>query len=180
MGRSYDAERGLWWNGKTISFATFQSDLDNIGTETNEFDFRVDDHANTYDLATPLDITSPVSVTGGGVIEYMTDKDFFSFDTVGGAIHLEVDPFSPGGMLDASLFLYDSNGLLVSSAATASLFETIDMTLLAGHYELAVGGAGHYGDVGQYTVGAYVPEPTAIAAIGIPLALLLRRRSRRA
>jgi hypothetical protein len=179
MGRSYDAERGLWWNGKSLSFNTIQRDLDGIGNETNEFDFRVDDHSGSYDLATPLTITGSVGQTGAGVIEYMSDKDFFSFDTDGGAIHLEVDPFSPGGMLDASLFLYDSNGLLIQSAATSNLFETIDTTLSAGHYELAVGSAGQYGDLGQYTIGAYVPEPTTIATLLLPVLGARMRRVRR-
>jgi len=83
-------------------------------------------------------------------------------------------------MLDASLLLYDSNGLLIQSAASSSLFEVIDTTLSAGHYELAVGSAGQYGDVGQYTVGAYVPEPGTAAIFAVPLLISARRRARRA
>src|SRR5207244_1482581 len=104
------------------------------------------------------------------------DSDYVSFDTAGGNYHFEVDPFSPGGMLDASLALYDVNGLMLMSSATASLSESFDMLLDPGHYELQVYSAANVdGDIGQYAVGAYVPEPggVTIAALG---AILLRRR----
>jgi hypothetical protein len=177
MGRSYEAERGLWWKGQdSLIWNHIQYDLDSFAGDVNLFDFRPDDHADTFDQADALQI-SGTSALGSGVIEYMTDKDFFSFATLGGQIHLEIDPFSPGGMLDASLALYDINGTLLQLAATSSLSESIDTILAPGQYELAVLSAGKYGDVGQYTVGAYVPEPGAMAVMLLALIALRRRRA---
>jgi hypothetical protein len=56
------------------------------------------------------------------------------------------------------------------------------MTLPGGTYALAVGGAGNYGDIGQYfltgTIVA-VPEPVGVALVGFGLIALARRRRAR-
>jgi hypothetical protein len=176
MGRSYDSTRGLWWKGSSsLAFNLKQFDLDSVAGDTNFFLFRPDDHADTYDQATPLALEDGALI-GRGVIEYMSDKDFFVFTTGGGMMHIEVDPFSPGGMLDASLSLYDAAGSLLLTAATPSLIESLDADLAAGQYELKVFSAGAYGDVGQYTVGAYVPEPSSALLVAGAFLILARRK----
>ena len=181
MGRSYDAARGLWWRGPTITVNTIQDDLLDISNPiTNAFGYRADDHGNTIGSATAL-AQNGNEVSGFGIIEQTMDADYFTFDTAAGDVSffLDVAPF--GAMLDASLSLYSSTGLLLGSSATASLGESLSMTLPGGIYSLAVASAGNYADIGQYfltgTIVA-VPEPAALSLMalgGLPLA---RRRSR--
>jgi predicted phage tail protein len=63
-----------------------------------------------------------------------------------------------GAMLDLKLDLYDASGAKVLSVDTASLGESIEMTLDGGAYRLVISSAGGYGDVGQYSIsGTIVP-----------------------
>jgi hypothetical protein len=187
MGRSYDAERGLWWNGPSLLPSTIQRDADIIGG--NVFGLRPDDHGNTRALATPL-VPESNAVHAAGVISdlyfpFLTDVDYFSFQTQAGevSITLDVAPFGP--MLDASLFLYDDTGHLLAQSATPSLGEALDLNLPAGSYYLAVSGGGNYGDLGQYSLSGTIvaaPEPACAASLLLAgsTAILRRRPVRRA
>lgn len=180
MGNSYYAERGLWWNGPTPSGSTvLQNDLAILSNSSNGFGYRLDDHGSTAGAASDLTIqpTGQFSITG--VIENTADKDFFRFTTLGGPFNITVSPYELGGMLDASIFLYDINGTLLAMAGTASLGETITGALNAGTYALAVGSAGNFGDIGQFSlsgsiVPAVVPEP--IIGFVLSFTLLFARR----
>jgi hypothetical protein len=183
MGRSYDAERGLWWNGPSVLPSSIQRDADTIGN--NIFGLRPDDHGNTRAQATPL-VPDSNTVHASGVISdlfhpFLTDTDYFSFQTQAGevAFTLDVAPFGP--MLDASLFLYDQSGQLLAQSATPSLGESLDLNLPSGLYYLAVSGAGSYGDLGQYWLNGTivpVPEPASAAAALLTASVpILHRRS---
>jgi hypothetical protein len=181
MGRSYDAARGLWWRGPTITVNTIQDDLLDISSpSTNGFGYRADDHGNTIGGATALSQDGN-DAWSHGIIEQTSDADYFTFDTLAGdvAFTLDVAPF--GAMLDASLALYDSTGLLLVSSATSSLSESLSLTLPGGTYALAVTSAAHYGDIGQYfltgTIVA-VPEPSSLAPLALAAAAVRRRRRR--
>ena len=65
----------------------------------------------------------------------------------------------------------------MATADTASLGESVMANLAAGTYYLSVMSVGNYGDVGQYTVGAYVPEPAMMSLMLIALVALRRRAS---
>jgi len=191
MGRSYFAQRGLWWVGPTPdnSSPTAQDDLailSDTRLHTNQIGYRADDYANNIAGAWPLTIRPDFSLSDGdGIIEQTTDSDFTKFvaPTVFGAsvpahIVADVAPFAP--MLDLTLKLYDSSGNLLATSATPSLGESIDYLLSAGQtYEISVSSAGSYGDIGQYFLSGYVPEPASTTACLLPLFLLIRRHPRR-
>ena len=181
MGRSYDAARGLWWRGPTYTVNTIQDDLLDISNPfTNAFGYRADDHGNTIGNATAL-AQNGSDVSAFGVLEQTSDADYFNFSTLAGDVSfsLDVAPFGP--TLDASLALYDSSGLLIGSAATSALGESLSLTLVGGTYSLAVTSAGSYGDIGQYSLAGTivaVPEPAALTLIVLGGAALVRRRVR--
>ena len=111
----------------------------------------------------------------------MNDVDLFSFTTGAGAIGLSVSPSTYGGMLDASLKLFASDGTLLQSAATSSLSESLGAVVSAGTYFVGVYGAGNYGDLGQYKLSGRivpVPEPAAalMAVLGATVTAARRRR----
>lgn len=183
MGNSYFADRGLWWKGTSSDGSTLiQDDLSILAD--NSFGYRPDGPNNSFATATPLTIDGSGYLRGQGVIEQMTDKDYFSFNSTGGLSSFVVDVAPFGAMLDASLALYDSNGNLITQAATDSLSEFISADLSPGTYDLVVSGAGNYGDLGQYFIsgalgGALVPEPAALVALTGLVCLSLRRRNGR-
>jgi hypothetical protein len=185
MGRSYDATRGLWWHGPTPGSSTILQDdlavLSRTGTLTPNLGYRADDHRDAPDLADPLDITADFSLSGHGIIERTSDADFFSFSTPGGTAHLVADVAPVAAMLDLSMSLYDSAGQLIRMAATASLGESMTVTLDPGVYRIGVTSAGGYGDIGQYSIsGSAVPEPASAVTLAVAFgpALLARRRVR--
>jgi hypothetical protein len=175
MGASY-RKRGLWWKGPNeLGSHNIQDDLAMLAGPANGFGYRPDDHANTLTGATPL-MADGADWIGWGVIERTSDVDFFSFDALGGEMRFDLYVAPWGPMLDASLALYSSAGSLLEFAGTPSLGETIFATLDPGMYYLAVSSAGNYGDIGQYTLVASVPEPASLAVLGLA-ALLIRRRA---
>ena len=175
MGRSYFATRGMWWNGPTPdSVSNFQDDLKIISSTTgplsNGFGYRADDHPNTptavLHAADALLVAPNFSVSASGVIEKSTDADFFNFVTAGGPTHLVADvaPFAP---------------MLVVSSATPTLGESIDRILTPGSYKVGIFSAGNYGDLGQYSISGYIPEPASAAGVILTLGYGLLRRRRR-
>jgi hypothetical protein len=117
-------------------------------------------------------------VGGKGVIEQIADVDYFSFQTLAGDVSFTLDVAPFGAMLDASLSLFDSTGFMLAEAATASLGESLSLSLPGGWYSLAVSSAGGYGDIGQYFLSGTiiaVPEPAFAGLAAVGLVMLLRR-----
>jgi hypothetical protein len=162
MGNSYDSARGLWWSGTSTSWRTIQNDLSVISGANDGFGYRADDHGSSIAAADALAVTGS-SVSAAGVIETTSDLDEFRFSTAGGSSTFSVNVAPYGAMLDARLQVLDLNGVVIASADTASLGETVTVNLAAGSYVLAVGSHGGYGDIGQYTVTGTVPPPIVTA-----------------
>jgi len=189
MGIPYASQRAIWWRGSNTDGATLIQDdltlLSLIGTQRPNFGYRVDDHGSTLAAADPLAIDGDFSIVDGvagshGIIERITDADYFSFTTPGGTATLIADVAPFGAMLDLSMSLYDGAGNLVAQSATAALGEYLLVPLTAGTYRLGITSAGNYGDIGQYSLsGSVVPEPTGVAVIFLTYAALLRRRRAR-
>lgn len=183
MGFSYYSLRGLWWSGTSSDGPTsMQSDLSIISGTTNGFGYRPDDHAGTMAGADLLDVVGGTTLHGAGVIEKMTDVDYFRFTSAGGEVDLRANVAALGPMLDLALSLQDAAGNVVAAADTTDLGESISAVLTAGEYFLAVSSHGSYGDVGQYTIdgsmGAAVPEPGAVALVLVSIVGVVGRRRR--
>jgi hypothetical protein len=181
MGISYTSERALWWRGRpTDGIPAIQDDLERlalIGNLRPNFGYRSDDHGSTLAAADALAIEPDFDLNGHGIIERMTDADFFSFTTPGGHADLVADVAPFGAMLDLSMTLYDAAGNLLASAATASLGERIHHALDPGTYTIGITSAGGYGDVGQYFLsGSVVPEPASATTLLLLLAPVFCRR----
>lgn len=171
MGNSYSAARALWWSGTSSQSATtLQHDVDIISNGSNGFGYRPDDHLADVTSATPLAVSGS-TFSAAGVIERVTDQDWFSFSTLAGTVTFRLAVATHGPMLDATLALLNSAGAAILTADTTSLGETISTTLTAGQYFLAVKSKGLFGDVGQYSLSGtivtspdYVAAPTGLAA----------------
>jgi hypothetical protein len=184
MGISYASQRALWWRGSSTDAATLiQDDLNLLsisGTQRPNFGYRTDDHGSTLAAADPLAVDADFNVLGHGIIERMTDLDYFSFTTPGGVANIVADVAPFGAMLDLSMTLYDASGNPLATSATASLGERITYALDPGTYRIGIASAGNYGDIGQYFIaGSAVPEPGSLAAILLLVTpLFCRRRGR--
>lgn len=171
MGNSYSATRATWWNGQSaVSSSTIQDDVSVLANSSNGFGYRTDDHGGTTGSASALDLDGG-SASGSGIIEKLTDLDYFSFTTLSGEITLSVAPAQYAGMLDAKITLVNSGGTTVASSDTSALGETINASVSAGTYYLIVASEGNAGDLGQYNITGsviasadYVARPTGLTA----------------
>jgi Ca2+-binding RTX toxin-like protein len=168
MGDSQFAARSLWWSGIADDSDPWeiwdddveeQDDMDVIARGANGFGYRADDHGNGTGSATPLGLVENV-FAGSGIVEQMTDADYFAFRTyASGQVTLDVNVASVGPNLDARLELRDSNGnVLTSASGIEQLSESLTLNLDPGQYYAVVRSQGAYGDVGQYTVSVVVPD----------------------
>lgn len=175
MGETYWSARGTWWNGQSsTSSTTYQDDMAIIAGGNNGFGYRADDHGNSIGAATALSL-SGTALSGSGVIEQMTDADYFSFSTSGGSVSftaavgsyvLGQTGSSSGATLDLQLELRDASGNLIASADTASLGESVSANLAAGTYYLVVRSHGSYGDVGTYSISGTAPDAPSVIVSG--------------
>lgn len=171
MGNSFDARRGLWWQG-TSSLGAFdiQDDMAVISRQRNGFGYRTDDHPDSLFNADALAVDGK-SVSGGGIVERISDRDVFSFTSGVGKITLNVNALPDVNNLDVKAELRDAQGTLIASSDPSNSFDaSIAATLSrAGSYRLIVTSHGSYGDVGQYSVkGTIVPPPSGSSQSSTP------------
>ncbi len=151
MGVGYSAARTTWHNGTTTSANTYQDDMTVIARAANGFGYRTDDHADSYASATAADL-SGTTISGSGIIEQMSDVDYFSFTTASGQITLTLTGAEIGTNLDSILELRSANGTLIATADPSNSYgATITETVAAGTYHLVVRSTGVYGSVGQFS-----------------------------
>jgi hypothetical protein len=177
MGGSYSSTRGLWWLGTPSSSATAtQDDMAVISGSNNGFGYRADAVGNSTSAATSLG--SNTSFSGSGIIEKMSDADYFSFTTsTGGDVTFNGSPITTGATLDMKLELRNSsNAVIASSDLAGPAGESLAAHVGAGTYYIDIASHGSYGDVGQYTFnGSMVPDavvvtvadPTGLAATAV-------------
>lgn len=186
MGNSYGRPVTQWSRGEYTGANNTEDDLATIAARGAPL--VADDVGDTRATATALEGTA------SGLIGTATDVDYFSFTARSGTtITVEPAPVSPD--LDASLTLYDSNGLLVATSDPASAFDTSDIatgmdatisrTLTSGTYYVKVDGVGarsaatngysDYASLGRYDLTVLTDgSPLSVAAATPPVGMVRR------
>jgi PKD repeat protein len=179
MGAGYYQNLTQWDRGV---FPGANNQQDDIAVLASSGIFsRTDDVGNTIVTASSLtDVGTAIAanIQTFGVVETSSDVDMYIVNTAGGLINLTVSPANSGPNLDTKLTLYRSDGTVVTTnAPEASLSSTINMTVPAGKYFLAVTGSNHaslgsdfgyptFGSLGQYKItGGYTPASIAAPPI---------------
>lgn len=177
MGTSAQAARALWWLGPSQTATTFQDDVAVLTRPINLFGYRTDDAGDTVESAvivtTPsasAGVSSAPSLVVRGVISTTGDRDVYAFtQAMAGHASIRVDPAARSAMLDAGLDILDAQGQVIDSIDTASLGETMTISLPAGRFYVVVRSHGDLGDIGQYTLTVH-PDvtPPTIASLTAP------------
>ncbi len=128
MGAGYGQLLSQWSKGEYPGANNIEDDLLTITTQ-NGFGYRPDDHGDTMETATPLDLdpatidTDVNTYLGEGIIgehpaDGVSDIDYFSF-TVGGIgeiLSFDISPFQTGPNLDILAKIYDSSGNVIATS----------------------------------------------------------------
>lgn len=162
MGNPLGSSRTTWHNGPSDLYAhAYQYDMDVIANSINGFGLRADDHGGTLATATPLTARGGIA-QGTGVIEYHTDRDYFKITSPAGKLNIRVNVAELGPNLDTKVELRSATGALITTVSPADdLGATISRNVSAGDYYIVVASAGNYGDAGQYSITATLPQPVA-------------------
>jgi PKD repeat protein len=170
MGVGYYREVTQWSKGEYALANNTQDDLA-VMTTGYGFSYRADDHGSSIASATPLTITNATNASGNGIIERTADKDYFSFLTGAGTITLNVTPGPRSPNLDIKAELFDAGGALVASANLSTLSTSINVTVPAGIYYLAIDGVGtgdpsagysDYASLGEFNISGTIIDPGAL------------------
>jgi len=172
MGVGYYQNMTLWNSGPIpCGCEEKQNDL-NIIVSYNGFDFRNDDHGNTFTDATSTNFTNN-QFSADGIIEKNTDKDMFKFILpTQGEFKLDAIPYNvgvgnAGSDIDIQVTLYNNTQTqlnVYNPAGTLSL--GVDTTLDAGIYYAKVEGKGNqyapnYASLGSYSLQASFIDQSA-------------------
>ena len=165
MGVGYYQNFTLWNNGPNPYGCTqSQNDL-HIITTYNGFDYRDDDHANTFDAATAA-VLNNNQLDVSGIIERNTDQDIikFSLPTEGkftlNAVPYSVGANNAGSNLDMQITLYDAAENVVNTYNPGNTLNlVVDTVLEAGIYYAKIEGKGNlyapaYASLGSYSLQA--------------------------
>ncbi len=182
-----------WSKGEYNSAGNKEDDLAIIARDKNGFGYRTDDHGDVPNQATVIvpDTQGNVIVSRNkGIIEKNTDKDVFSFTTIGGDVELffrspfkKVIGFWDNSNLNIKVRLLDSNGTEIMYSDPEGLEANITTNLQAGTYYLEIDGVGEgenpsvgysdYASLGHYVIsGKYPIDPTETEAPSTPTNLV--------
>ncbi len=147
-----------WSKGEYLDAGNREDDIDIIASVRNGFGIRPDDHQNSFEGATELNVNG-TTILDSGIIETRNDGDAFYFKlSSNGSINLAVKTNNAGSSLDSKLTLFKSDGSTVKiSAPTQNVNVSIISELTAGEYYLLVEGDSwdatfdtDYGSLGSY------------------------------
>lgn len=176
-----------WDIGEYANANNQQNDLSDITTR-NGFGYRQDDHGNTIQNATLLDVNFDGTVNGnlninqnvngnGGIIERNTDIDVFRLDIpTSGNVNLTAAPHPNYPNLNIKLDLLNSDGdIIQTSDPNNNVSATINTSLNSGTYYFKVDGVGDganpsvgysdYNSMGVYTLNGEVPPPSPLPVV---------------
>lgn len=172
MGVGYYKSIVQWSRGEYANANNTENDLNVI--LSNGLSYRNDDVGDTLGTATTL---SGLSITNTGLLERDTDVDYYSVAAAGGLASFTVLPWERGANVHFQLTLYDSNGTALTNrevADTSGGVQAVSLSrvLPVGTYYLSIAGIGSgnvlttgysdYGCLGNYTLTANLPAPSAV------------------
>lgn len=172
MGVGYYKSIVQWSRGEYANANNTENDLNVI--LSNGLSYRTDDVGDTSGTATML---SGLSITNTGLLERDTDVDYYSFAAAGGLASFSVLPWERGANVHFLLTLYASNGTALTNrevADTSGGVQAVSLSrvLPTGTYYLSIAGIGSgnvlttgysdYGCLGNYTLTANLPAPSAV------------------
>ena len=177
MGLGYYATVSQFSKGE---YSLANNTQDDLTVVTGYIPRSADLVGNDILTATPITTTS-VNVTG--IIESRTDADLFKFNVGAGTMSFNATPATPDANLDIALSLYNGSGNLIASADPSGLSSTLNYTVPAGTYYLAVDGVGvgtpdtgytDYASIGQFRLTGTVPSsqgqpPVAVVSQSTPI-----------
>jgi hypothetical protein len=176
MGVGYYKNITQWSRGEYQYANNQEDDLSIMTSATYGVGYRTDDFGNNTGAAATLimDGSGNVSATQNkGIIERTTDLDFFTFNTGGGNISLNVNTVSRDGDLDILVILYNASGAQIGSFNPAGLNSTVTANLAAGKYYISIDGTGagnpvtdgysDYASLGSYFISGNIPPAVAIS-----------------
>lgn len=183
MGNSFKAQVSQWSKGDYSGANNTQDDIDIL---KNTFGFIADDHGNSANSATLLDINSDGAVTSTtpksdpnnyfyqnkGIIHAANDIDYFQFESGSGQLMLSVTPGWQayreeqyrGSNLDILIKIYDQNRRLLQTINPENNTNAaLSLTVNAGTYYLSVEPSGSsdysaYASAGQYFITGTIPQ----------------------
>ena len=159
MGVGYDRNVSQWSKGQYYLANNTEDDLAIIAAKVG---YRPDDHGNTNQTATPLEVSAGTVISSTdpetdpsnlfpankGVMEKSDDIDVFSFSTGRGSITIQAKPWAmtaqtKGGNLDILLELYDDAGNLLQSSNPLNLTSAVISSVVEqGNYFLHIKSTG--------------------------------------
>ena len=164
MGVGYYRNITTWSNGPNAFGCSYlQNDIELIAGSPNNIGLRNDDHGNSYQQATMINVIAN-SFQVNGLINTSADKDVFLVDVSTAtnfklnAIPQNVGSSNAGANIDIRVSLLNSEGNELSRYNPSELLNAgIDTTLNAAIYYLVVEGVGNanlddYGSLGFYTI----------------------------
>ncbi|CAI8266515.1 MAG: Uncharacterised protein [Opitutia bacterium UBA7350] len=173
MGVGYYKTLTHWSKGEYANANQSQDDIQIIAYNNNNVGIRTDDHGNTRELASYLEIFSDDSVDSDGTISTATDVDAFNFTTTGGQTTLSIDPESYGPNLDIYAALFNDQGTLIQSSNPDTRTDaTLSTNLSAGNYTIKISGTGRgdplaYGYTDYGSLGSYSITGTAVGGVEV-------------
>ncbi|MCW5589493.1 MAG: VCBS domain-containing protein [Legionellales bacterium] len=160
MGVGYYQQLTQWSKGEYTNAHNKQDDLAVISSKLG---YAADDHGNTLELASLLNLG--VGLAAEGVIEQNTDVDVFKF-TASDSFKLSVNPLAVGANLDVMATLKDATGAILAQSNPVNqlswdlIFNTGSTEAQTFYLEVDGGGQGNplttgytdYGSLGYYSV----------------------------
>jgi hypothetical protein len=177
MGVGYYKNLTVWTVGTSIEGCSIiQNDISILSKNFAEVGFRADDHGNNKEKATNL-ILNDNNFQSAGIINNSSDRDFFKIvlprrmRLKATAIPSNVGANNSGANVDIYLMLVNRYGdTVVRNNPRSLLSASLDSTLQAGTYYLAVDGVGNqnvsdYGSVGLYSLAGSIENIAAVPTV---------------